>query len=312
MTDFLTRLAQRTLGLAPVVQPRLASRYAPAAEIVIETLPEALATPESSSQPSSQLLTEAQDISLPLRYPESLSRTAPDATLNTQNNLTTNNTILIPPPLSPLSASSEVSRKDSEPLPSSSQPGISSLANSSKNSVESAALLPQQNLEVQAISPTGGLVEPQPLNPAANLPVSNLPASNLKEPSATPEPQTLPQTEQKPQSLSPYLPLVPPATASSSSQPWSNGQEPSMGSPLVTLKSPTQPASAPTPSSLARLSSLITHPVQKPEPDIEVRIGRIEVRGIQPATPKVRSRATPPTPALSLNDYLNQRDGGKP
>jgi hypothetical protein len=49
----------------------------------------------------------------------------------------------------------------------------------------------------------------------------------------------------------------------------------------------------------------------QPSPTIEVTIGRIEVRGIQPEpSPKSQGRkSTKKSPALSLSDYLKQRDG---
>jgi hypothetical protein len=51
---------------------------------------------------------------------------------------------------------------------------------------------------------------------------------------------------------------------------------------------------------------------EAPTPTIEVTIGRIEVRGSsQPEKPKSRSKPAQRGPALSLNDYLKQRQGGK-
>jgi hypothetical protein len=53
---------------------------------------------------------------------------------------------------------------------------------------------------------------------------------------------------------------------------------------------------------------------EPPAPTIRVAIGRIEVRAITPPpTPPARQRATParPGPALSLDDYLKRRNGGQ-
>ncbi len=49
----------------------------------------------------------------------------------------------------------------------------------------------------------------------------------------------------------------------------------------------------------------------QPPPTIEVTIGRIEVRGIQPepSTNTQRRKSTKKSPGLSLSDYLKQRDG---
>ncbi|HVF91212.1 MAG TPA: hypothetical protein VNH22_14190 [Blastocatellia bacterium] len=49
-----------------------------------------------------------------------------------------------------------------------------------------------------------------------------------------------------------------------------------------------------------------------PAPIIKVSIGRIEVRAVAPhAPPAPRARPRPPGAALTLNDYLKQRDEGK-
>jgi hypothetical protein len=47
------------------------------------------------------------------------------------------------------------------------------------------------------------------------------------------------------------------------------------------------------------------------EPVVQVTIGRIEVRAVQPSPPS-RLRAPRPRPKLSLSDYLRERDGGRP
>jgi hypothetical protein len=49
----------------------------------------------------------------------------------------------------------------------------------------------------------------------------------------------------------------------------------------------------------------------KPQPLIRVTIGRIEVRAVSPPVPAPRPSTPRPAPALSLQEYLEQRDGGK-
>jgi|GEM_PF-2194947 len=294
MTDFLTRLAQRTLGLASVVQPRLASCYAPASEVMMENTPDQWVTPQPS--------TEAPDVLIPQIPSESSSQTVP------YSNLETKNTLSIAPTEPFFLSSLNVPQNDLEHLSSPSQPTLSSPTNSSERLVKSTSLLPQQNLEIQAVSPTGERSEPQQLSPS----------SSFKETSSSPPPQSLKQPEQDPQVRSAHIPLVPLANAHSSSIPLVKGQETSIGqetgtgSPWVTLENRTQTEFAFTQSSLVHLPLSTTQPIKQPEPDIEVRIGRIEVRGIQPTMLKPHSKSTSSTPALSLSDYLNQRDGGKP
>lgn len=48
----------------------------------------------------------------------------------------------------------------------------------------------------------------------------------------------------------------------------------------------------------------------QPLPTIQVTIGRIEVRATPPPTPSP-AKARPPLPAMSLDEYLRQRGGGK-
>ena len=57
------------------------------------------------------------------------------------------------------------------------------------------------------------------------------------------------------------------------------------------------------------LPPIATQPTATEPPTIHVTIGRIEVRATPPASPAKRS--TPSSSALSLDDYLRARDGGK-
>ena len=67
---------------------------------------------------------------------------------------------------------------------------------------------------------------------------------------------------------------------------------------------PVEPA-APVPAVLPKA-------MRKPAPTIQVTIGRIEVRAITlPAPPAPRFKPARPGPALSLDDYLKQRNEGK-
>jgi hypothetical protein len=56
------------------------------------------------------------------------------------------------------------------------------------------------------------------------------------------------------------------------------------------------------------------HPPLPPSPSstIQVTIGRIEVRFTSPTPSPKRARAAQSGPALSLQDYLKQRQGGQP
>lgn len=59
-------------------------------------------------------------------------------------------------------------------------------------------------------------------------------------------------------------------------------------------------------------TSLVAEPALPPAaPTIQVTIGRIEVRAIQPPAPAARPRPARPQPVLSLDRYLQQRKGGR-
>lgn len=49
----------------------------------------------------------------------------------------------------------------------------------------------------------------------------------------------------------------------------------------------------------------------EPEPAVRIQIGRIEVRAVPSAETGERRRASPPTPTLTLEDYLRQRNRGE-
>lgn len=68
------------------------------------------------------------------------------------------------------------------------------------------------------------------------------------------------------------------------------------------------PSSSPTLPSIAE-DSLQVEP--KPQPVIRVTIGRIEVRAVPPPVPALRHSTPRPAPALSLQEYLEQRNGGE-
>jgi hypothetical protein len=60
-------------------------------------------------------------------------------------------------------------------------------------------------------------------------------------------------------------------------------------------------------------ASAATGPIATPgpTPTIRITIGRVDVRAIMPVTPAPRPNPTRPGPALSLEDYLKQREQGR-
>jgi hypothetical protein len=102
----------------------------------------------------------------------------------------------------------------------------------------------------------------------------------------SPEPVPAPATRVEPQVVN--LPEEPPA-----------GRGPQPGSPTVVPALP-----APAPPAAPREEQ------QPPRPAINVTIGRVEVRAVFAPPPQPAPRPQP-APAMSLEEYLKQRDGGR-
>lgn len=69
------------------------------------------------------------------------------------------------------------------------------------------------------------------------------------------------------------------------------------------------------PSWLADLKNKLTQRLQdaekKPDPVINVTIGRVEVRAVQTDTQKIKQQTKKPTGVMTLDDYLKRREGRK-
>jgi hypothetical protein len=329
MTDFLLRLAQRTLGLTPVVQPRIASRYGP-----VDTMMGAndhISNIAPDLEPTSGAVTTLEGS----QGAQPISNAPLSPVKSSNQTLSYSNWFLVPSSPSSL----DVNQYDSPLLPSTSQPPSSSPINSVESLVKNIQIAPQQSLLNQAVIPTREEVETQQLL---------RPSFHVGQPSASPLlPSSIEAFGQTPQVHPVHLPLISPTIENLPSPPWNNDQKASiaeksgLSSPSITVgdmaaatyngvemsqnaeetvdrlepvqgrlsdQSSTIP---PVFTSTHRLSASITRPIRELEPAIEVRIGRIEVRGMPPVLPKQQTRSIPSTPALSLSDYLNQRDGGR-
>jgi hypothetical protein len=311
MTDFLTRLAQRTLGLAPVVQPRIASLYAPATEVTIsddqafspspftvvdptsESTPVTAAltttstTPESLNVRSSQI-SNSENLRLPLPQidapaPSELPLISPLVTnagqtsspviSDTLQDFTSNSSIgqNSDPASSPLIDPFEEPRNNFENSRSPVSIAASSSTPSTRETNQNPSLT-QSNSENQ---PTTLLNQPRPTTEANRLPLVPPIGSDLSAPSRTDLPE--------------FTPAIPP-------QQQSDRRSPGVDSP---------------PASLLRAASTAMQSSPQPEPIIEIQIGRIEVKTTPSEPAKSRPKTASATPALSLSDYLNQREGGK-
>lgn len=91
-------------------------------------------------------------------------------------------------------------------------------------------------------------------------------------------------------------------------------QRPTVSVPLARARrdSPVPSAVGPVQSRRAEGRQQTIHTVV--EPEVQITIGRVDVRAVMPPPPVDASRATEParaSPAMPLEDYLRQKDGGR-
>lgn len=312
MTDFLTRLAQRALGIAPTVQPRHAYHYAPATEVMMPPPLDSLTVTQPATAPDSFA---SQVISETSAHSESLLVSSTDQRLaefphpsvpvsDREANPEINYPALIHPTAPTSSASPRLPQPTSETLSAPASSPVLASVDASTSSVKHAPFPPQQNLEHHTVSPANQTVESAQFKPPASL--EHPPSFFVEHPLPPSLHTNLLQAEQ-PQARAL---LASPVVTTTVTLPLVNVQPINLPS-SVTPNGGTRPELTVNQTAPSRLPSPMTPSSHHSEPTIEVRIGRIEVREVQPTSSKRRSQSTPTTPALSLSDYLNQRDGGK-
>lgn len=305
MTDFFTRLAQRTLGLASTVQPMLDSFYAPAADLGDNALLEIAVDEEvqNESTPGQQhtLLSEHNPVQPAAQaMTTTIQNFEPQARANAAG---------IQPEPARQVASPLAHYKDA--LSNAPTPGKASAA-PLFSTVKAARLATATQVE----QPHGALVESLPVTelvqdakiPAAeslSVPtfVPQLPRRSVIDRAPTQQGDKISSHSTNP----PVGAVVPrqPATgartaATTSSRSTAEGKIPSRV--LPEKKHQAQGESLP---SIQEISTSVA-------PTIQVTIGRIEVRATPAPTssaPSVESRPRSPA-VMSLDDYLQQRAKG--
>jgi hypothetical protein len=294
MSDYLNNLLARTRNLAPVVQPRPASLFEPAAIAASGTPRPALETEAAHESPHAPA-PSSHEIAQP---------PAPQANQSTSRHAQA--TVMMPTPLLARNRSDDGKPPDGR--------------------ADSA----------------GGSLKP----PAASLPASS--TMRLPQPSRSSETEPGPLTKLRALSDSPRSPAPTPAatgreasvrvTASSDEENWSRlepkvrqllGEQLSGLRPSRAYERSSEVNSQPTATRRAVASHLTAEaqdarPVKpsqtfdgQPEaagslPSINVTIGRVEVRAIISAPPPAPApRPAQRNAALSLDDYLKQRSGGR-
>jgi hypothetical protein len=307
MADFITRLAERTLETAPVVQPPIPSMFAP--EPATRSM--GLAWDEETLAPSDD---PDRTIALPVVAPS--PKKVPEDTATTQSE---EQGVHVTLPLA--SGTSDVSvdpRRLAESRSSgrgvtSEQEGQST-APSTPNSIQRTPdAAGPDSFEGKVASQQE---DRQSLSSGSyrGTPESRPRPSHLDEPGSPERRGTL--LVDNGQSVT-RLPKSSPGTRASL-----DTDAGTMGSEAIPVSAP--PATAPlvTPGVVRpQLNDELERGPREPHvaapespaPTIRVAIGRIEVRAITapPAPPTRRTAPVPPGPELSLDDYLKQRNGGQ-
>jgi len=286
MADFFSRLAERTLGMAPVVAPLIAPITAPGPTLA------------ASERAFQNQLDEADVLAAaPSRSAElpALSASRDDPTPTKSAGASTS-----PPRRMAISDSTAI------PVlcePSSYNPGVR-LAASTDNDRQPPDdnALPDYHLPKHGENPIRQQ-QPEPAAPSVRVthPIQALLEWMEPEPL---RPQTVAPktkvTEESPESASP-------AILQADTHGIQTGRKVLRPSEPVTVHPVTGPYREPMPSESRRMEQ------ESPSssPTVRVTIGRIEVRAVMAPAPPSPQRSLPAAPRLSLEDYLKQRDGGR-
>ncbi len=313
MADFLTRLAQRTLGLIPVVQPRLISRFAPAVESMMAN--DYPVNAPNGTESDAGISTPTKDITINQTSTEAmLPRGGTQRAIATSiyfqnpqipnllNSSPTASSVISFEPVTPQFSLPEPNSALLVPEPSQKPPPDSQ--NSIAGQTEKLTNSRQQITETHAESLNKTIFNPQTVS--IYPPFSSSKITNLLSPISEVNSQFSPHTSfNNFPDKNNYPPLV---RAEISHLNKLNQTDFKLPPPLIDQENKTTLKSASLPLSIANLSPSIQ---PSPQPTIEIRIGRIEVRGIQNSTPKPLPKSITKKPTLSLRDYLSQRNGGE-
>lgn len=287
MADFLTRLASRAMGLAPVVEPVVGSLFAPEPAIATVggfdvALNEARRPPEMAMGqdtlplPSAPLPESAYRSTTERQHPEPTHAASPNA-----HNASEPDRRVVP---STERGQSVVS------APAATQP---QRATAGETAAEDTLLLPPSGPAMRAlpVGPSRRAVATLSVRPTQSDrgfgPTAWLP----EEPAGAPEQSSKKRVDEA-----------------------SAPRHEMTGAPLLM---PLAPAESPPPSRQnaprrrgehGQVATTALSPA--PSPTIEITIGRVEVRAVHPPAPATRPKpASPPTARVSLEDYLRDQQG---
>ncbi|MHB8595738.1 MAG: hypothetical protein ACYDER_02880 [Ktedonobacteraceae bacterium] len=297
MSDFFTRLAERTLGLAPTIQPITPSLFAPDPDLpgdmlleISEENEESIAADNFISNAESPVL--AQDAVAHLTYPTLLTHPAsiPEqhevsqpfsttslATARQVDRLTTyRETLATGVKVQPTRRGSQRTQRVT--------PALSTYT-------QTPSFAPMNAQTLRMAQRSGEITEPTPTfltSSATDNPFTHI--AHVSTMQATSE-QQLAQVQQTTRSATPHERIVSQHTLVG--VPASN--------PLSTADFwQTKQTQQPQPE------------MKSPEPDIQVTIGRVEVRAVTaPPTSAHTHQQSDRPPAMSLDEYLRQQERGR-
>ena len=282
MANFFTRLAERSLGLSPVVQPAIASRFSSRS-----ALPDATNPLQPISPVPEQLLT-----------PEPYTTIKPI-------------TAQVEP---------EISIETSVPNRSAILPSPTPTSPTSLESTLQPSILPELRAK-QSISPAAHPIDPPPsvgekasqvplepfrvLHQNERIPVENHPSLAIGHPNSETRsaPSAIPANSSNQQdALVPVPSII--SQSPGTQQPDKSDRSPESRS-VLSAPGRIQPALR----SIVPSSEFSQAPVDRESlpPTVRVSIGRVEVRAIMPTAPAPKAAPVRPRLAVSLNDYLKQR-----
>lgn len=295
MTDFFTRLAEHTLGRAPVAEPLVAPSFAPAASW---TVTEGLATPTEAQQtpPSPPIPSQRAEpptaetaVPLPTLVPESPAeahapaRVGPAAKPMVEKERPAASSVSKPAPAGrPAPKAAPEKARTEEPRVVQAHPTPESTP------VAIQPPVPETTRRALARSAPALPVDVPQLVALESAPAQQHPAKPLPP---TPKAETVQETPPIQHAIKVETRVASPA------------QTPPPPQPSVTRQARQSTAMPPS-------QSLTAEPAPQP-PAIRVTIGRVEVRAVQPPEPFLpRPRPAMRMPAVSLDDYLRRRNGG--
>lgn len=260
MTDFLTRLAERVLGVAPTAQPVIPSSF----------------NVESTRAGNNRYDPAEQLVSVP-KQPTLIPSERQTTLLLRQNNLLPAARPAVPHPTGFLSLDQRVDNRSDVVI---------------QNSIVKDIRLPERE-QPRDLSSRQRQIERPPIQAAPVADESAQLVEPLKPRRAGPEVQATVKRKQ-------HDPLTAALVSSSVRQHIT----PSAIKPQVGVEPGWKP-----PGPAKAGSRAAERGLPSPTPTIRVHIGRIEVRAVTPPTRPASRQTPPPTPAVSLDDYLRSRRG---